>query len=435
MRNAYEKLREYVFGLEIIDTHEHVPGREAGRDAGADVLSEYLTHYFSCDLVSAGLTPEQLEFVRDRSQPMPKRWKLAEPYWEAARNTGYGRSLDIAARDLYGFARIDGKTIVPLNEAFVAARAAGRWYQNVLKDKSRIRVSILDSDLGCDRRYFRSTARLDDFIMVSNAGRLRELERRAGMGIHSLGDLEDACEKVLDDSIRRGMLCLKSGLAYQRPLRYEKVTRADAEGEFNAIYADRDIAAQGREANWGRTARLQDYMMHHVCRLANARQLIFQIHTGILEGIGNYVYHTDPSLLSNLFIEYEDIRFDCFHIGYPYQQTLAVLAKNFRHVFIDFCWAHIISPTASINALAEYLDSVPANKISAFGGDYCFVDGIYGHQHIARKNVARVLAQKVADGVFDLDRARQLARMLLHDNPLAIFNLEKALKAKRTPKR
>ena len=156
--------------------------------------------------------------------------------------------------------------------------------------------------------------------------------------------------------------------------------------------------------------------------------------TGIQEGNGNYVYHSDPSLLTNLFVEYPDIRFDCFHIGYPYQQVLAALAKNFRNVFIDFCWAHIISPAASVTAMAEYLDSVPANKISGFGGDYCFVDGIFGHQAMARENIARTLAGRVDLGRCDLDRAKQLATMLLHDNPVAIFGLEKELK-KKSPRK
>jgi hypothetical protein len=65
MTSTCEQLREYIFGLDIIDTHEHLPGREENRDKNADVLSEYLTHYFSCDLVSAGLTPEQLQIARD----------------------------------------------------------------------------------------------------------------------------------------------------------------------------------------------------------------------------------------------------------------------------------------------------------------------------------------------------------------------------------
>ncbi|KKL79610.1 hypothetical protein LCGC14_2013110, partial [marine sediment metagenome] len=128
------------------------------------------------------------------------------------------------------------------------------------------------------------------------------------------------------------------------------------------------------------------------------------------------------------FMAYRNIRFDLFHIGYPYQQTVSALAKNFRNVFIDFAWAHIISPTASVNALVEYLDAVPANKIIGFGGDYAFIDGVYGHQVIARENIARALAIKVRHGAMDLDRARQVAGMLLMDNPVAILGLEKFLK-------
>jgi len=247
------------------------------------------------------------------------------------------------------------------------------------------------------------------------------LAKRAGAsGIHCLDDLEAACRRTLEGAIERGAACIKSGLAYRRPLRYEKVARARAEEDFNAIDAEESFSGP----TLGYSGKLQDYMMHYVCRLADERGLVFQLHTGLQEGNGNYIYHSDPSLLTNLFLEYANVRFDVFHIGYPYQQTLSALAKNFRNVFIDFCWAHIISPAAATAAMAEYLDAVPANKISGFGGDYCFVDGIYGHQVIARENVARALALKVEQGAFDLDRARRIAGMVLHDNPARLFGLE-----------
>ena len=83
----------------------------------------------------------------------------------------------------------------------------------------------------------------------------------------------------------------------------------------------------------------------------------------------------------------------------------------------------MMSPFAAINALVEYLDFVPANKICGFGGDFCFVDGVYGHQYLARENIARALSIKIDEGVFDLDKAKQIAKMILHDNPLAIFEL------------
>lgn len=431
MDKVYEQLREYVFGLDIIDTHEHLPAREEWRNQERDVLGEYLCHYMNCDLVSAGLRREQLAEVTDPARPLMQRWRLIEPYWQAARNTGYARALDITVRDLYGIERIDGSTIEAVNAAFCAARKAGGTYENVLKRKSRIRLSILDAIAGkgleCDRRYFAPAVRLDAFVMLQNVDNLAALAKWARMpAIHTLADLEEACERVLDDAIARGMLCLKTGIAYSRPLRFEKVPRCDAEREFSALCAGSNSP--------GGMRLVQDHMMHHVLRLADRRGLVLQVHTGLQEGNGNYIQHSDPSLLTNLFMEYPNVRFDCFHIGYPYQQVLSALAKNFRNVFIDFAWAHIISPAASIAALVEYLDSVPANKISGFGGDYILVDGVYGHQYMARENIARALAIKVQQGAFCMDDAQRIAKMVLHDNPVAIFGLQDALaKAALTP--
>lgn len=430
MSHTFEQLHQYVCDLEIFDTHEHLPAYEKSRPMGQDVLTEYLMHYFSCDLLSAGLSDEGMAFVRDSSKPLADRWRTVEPYWEAARNTGYGRSLDIAARDLYGLARIDGKTIAALDEAFRAARAAGGTYEDILKKRSKIRLSVVDAVLeggkiDCDRRFFRAAARLDDAILVGTMTSPAQIARQAGMsGIHCLTDLEQAVERIVDKAFVAGAACLKCALAYVRTLKFEKVSAAAAEDDFNRMLAS-DAPAATEWANYRPfwLPKLQDYLMHALCRLADARGLVFQVHTGLQEGNGNHIANADPTLLSNLFVEYPNVKFDLFHIGYPYQQTLSALAKNFRNVFIDFAWAHIVSPTAAVSALVEYLDAVPANKISAFGGDYCFVDGIYGHQVIARQNVARALAIKVEQDAFDLDRAKQIAKMILHDNPSTLFGL------------
>lgn len=49
--------------------------------------------------------------------------------------------------------------------------------------------------------------------------------------------------------------------------------------------------------------------------------------------------------------------------------------------------------------------------------------GIYGHLQLARENVSRVLAEKVREGVFDMDRALEIAHALFYDNPKRIFGL------------
>jgi len=423
MTSTYEALREHVFSLDIIDTHEHLPPFEADRPKDTDVLAEYLSHYFSSDLVSAGLSDEGVASARDASKPLAQRWKTVEPYWEAARNTGYARSLDVAARELYGVREITGDTIEELNEAFVAAREAGGHYDTVLKRKSRIRCSIEDWQSSCvfrsgdevDARYFRPVFRCDAFIAPEGPQQLEGLAHETGVPIKTVDDLKAACEVYVERELGRGAVGVKCGLAYMRPLKFETTSVTEAAEDFAGLL-------QGAE-QWS-LKRLQDHMMHHVCALADARGLPFQIHTGLQEGSGNFIANSEPSQLTNLFMAYPNVKFDVFHIGYPYQQTLSALAKNFRNVFVDFCWAHVISPTASVRALVEYLDAVPANKILGFGGDYNFVDGVVGHAFIARENVARALAIKVDEGVFDLNRARQLAQMILHDNPAALFGLQ-----------
>ena len=422
MDETYQDILGFVNGLEIVDTHEHVPGMESARERDTDVLKEYLTHYFSRDLISAGLNEADFAKVIDNRRPLMERWTIVEPYWEIARHTGYGRALDITARGLYGIEGISRATIEPLNEAFLAHLGPGQ-YQYVLQQKSRIRVSLLDNVGDCDETFFRRVVGINHFVLPSRRQEVEAVERESGIRITALEDWLEACEAAFERLPEQHAVALKMSLAYMRSLRFERVPRHRAEEAFAAIFATKHFP------DWDNPPVLpnkdfQDYMMHFILRQANRRHLTVQVHTGLQEGNGNLIYHSDPALLSNLFLEYPDVDFDLFHIGYPYQHVLSALAKMFPNVYIDMCWAHIISPVACVNALVEWLDAVPANKISAFGGDYGFIDAIYGHQSMARVNVSKALAIKVRDGVFGVDRAKQIAEMLFVSNPISIFKLE-----------
>ncbi|MFA6107661.1 MAG: amidohydrolase [Candidatus Latescibacterota bacterium] len=419
-RGTRDELAGYIGELQILDSHEHLPN-ERDRPAEADVLAEWLIHYFSCDLVSAGLSDDGLARARDSRVDLLARWDLVEPYWEAARTTGYGRSLDLAARDLYGVDGVRRQTLGRLNEAFVAARERGGHYRYVLKEKGRIALSLVDSNLECDREFFATAVRLDHFIMPTHRCEIRNQGRDVGVQVHSLEDWEEALRRQLGRAFDQGAVVVKHGLAYMRSLLYEKTTRAEAEREFQEFFRAEHAPEWRLPLKAGRA--LQRHMMHALLRLADQQGLTVQVHTGLQEGNGNVIVDANPVNLTNCFLEYENVTFDLFHMGYPYTQELSNLAKNFRNVTIDMCWGHIISPEAARRALIEWLDAVPANKIIGFGGDYCFVDGVYGHQHLARQNIAAALATKVADGSFDLERAKEIARWLLVDNPTRILRL------------
>ena len=54
--NTFEELKDYIFTLPIIDTHEHLPSTEEVRNWDMDVLKEYI-RYWPAGCVSRELDP------------------------------------------------------------------------------------------------------------------------------------------------------------------------------------------------------------------------------------------------------------------------------------------------------------------------------------------------------------------------------------------
>ncbi len=432
---AYDDLREYLFSLTIIDTHEHLPSTEDVRDRETDVLKEYLPHYFNRDLVSAGLPEADYIKITEGELSIGEKWKMVEDYWEMSRLTGYGRALDISVRELYGIDRISGDTIEELNGKFLESLKPGH-FKKVLSEKCNIETSLLsvetleeeydplqERSICCDRDLYTPVFIINNYIHPGDWDDIRRVERESGIRITSFNAWLEATEVSIGKAMREGSRILKNSTAYVRSLNYEVTTRREAEEAFNIIFKTKHFPDWDRQPAWP-AKPFQDYMYHFILDIANRENLVMQIHTGIQEGNGNCISNSNPEYLDKLILKYPDVDFDLFHIGYPYQNVITVLAKNFPNAYIDMCWAHIVSPNASVAAIVEWIDTVPLNKISAFGGDYLFIDGVYGHQYLARENVAKALALKVREGLFDVDRAKEIGKLFFYDNPKHIFSIE-----------
>ena len=88
------------------------------------------------------------------------------------------------------------------------------------------------------------------------------------------------------------------------------------------------------------------------------------------------------------------------------------------------CWTYVISPSYSERFLHEWIETVPANKIMAFGGDYSFVEAVYAHSIMARQIIAKVLVEKVRSRYMTENEAIDIAKMILRENALRIFKIE-----------
>ncbi len=411
------ELRDEVLGLWALDAHEHLHLPEQHAEHANDCF--YLTsHYLNADLVSAGMPQEEMAALQDTAIPLERRWASFAPSWEFARTTGYGQAVQRCVRELFGLDGLHEGTYRHLSEMVRANAGKPDWYEYVLKERGRFIGCVVDiwTTRG-DRRYFLPVMRFDELIMAhERADVLSRKECREYQEPGSLAEYLQCLDAALERYVQEGIVGLKCGLAYQRTLRFEVVPRSEAEPLFDrALRGD----LPGAEAK-----PLQDFLFHEVCDRAGAHGLPYQIHTGLQAGnTGADIVRTNPALLTNTLKAHPGTTFDLFHGGYPYGGELATLGKNFPNAHINACWLAIISPTVLRRQLHEWLDTVPHNKIQAFGGDYRMPELSYAHSLMAREAVADVLAERVEAGYLAESDAPVLARRLLADNGVAFFKL------------
>ena len=425
-----QRIREYVDNMKVVDTHEHLTVPTDVTNLYAPDFSLLFLQYPSDDFNSAGW-PWGSSFYDNKflsgSMTVKEKWDKVKPYWEASFNTAYNRAMLLSAMQLFGVETIDNSTVEELSAKIANAyKNPVKWYDEVLKEKCRFEYVIKDQfnyphDTLLGRSMFRFVKRFDNFVYINSKQDIANLEKQGQSKIGTLDGLIAELKESFSTSISQGIIGIKNALAYDRVIFYENVSKERAEEVFNKILNSPDNVGFTFEE----VKPLQDYMMHRVLDLARENRLPVQIHTGLQAGWeGHNIENAKPTHLVNLFQEYPEVKFILFHGSYPYGGELSTLAKNFPNVYIDMCWLYIISPSYSERYLNEWLETVPANKIMAFGGDYAIVEGVYSHLVFAKQVISNVLISKVRNGYFTEAEALKVAQMILHDNAVRIFKLK-----------
>jgi len=264
--------------------------------------------------------------------------------------------------------------------------------------------------------------RFDRFIIPAGPSDIRQLEALTDISITTVAALKRAAQRSFEQNLAQGMRAIKIALAYYRELKFEEKSENDAEVDFEKLMKGPTENRGFRGAFIRPYRRPEDHMFHHVIRLAESHDIPVQVHTGAFAGSGGVITNSKPTHLINTFLLYPRVRFDIFHLSFPYEQELGTLAKSFPNVYADFCWAHVLSPVAARRALDEYLETVPLNKFFGFGGDYKHVELTYAHARLARQTIAQVLAGKVQAGFCTEREAREIGRMILYENAARFFS-------------
>jgi uncharacterized protein len=242
--------------------------------------------------------------------------------------------------------------------------------------------------------------------------------------------LEQYTTKVVTPTLevqkKNGAVAVKFEAAYLRALNFEQVSQAEA----NRIYLR---YARGGIPNKPAYASLQDYLFKYIAAEAGRLGLPVHIHTGA--GCGSYfmLSGSDPLLLDAMLNDPElrKTNFVLIHggAGAFTKQTAFLLSKP--NVYADFSEQNWLISTRKLSeVLRDFLEWYP-EKIM-FGTDLFPGTPEIDWEEIgwqttqeAREALAIALTGMIEDKQLTRERALELARMVLRENAIKLYGLQK----------
>jgi hypothetical protein len=426
---AAGRLREAIDSTLWIDTHEHlVPerarlGAEACRFVDAADRTEavipadwtaLIAGYCVNDMTAAGLPSESLADLRGDYLSPREKWSIAEPYFLAARNTGYLKAVDLSTDKLFGM-QLAADTCEAIDVAARGLRRPG-YYQRVLAAAGveRCQVHSLDSEDDPCPDEWEEPLDQDLSLYPLVTGQHPRAETLARIDVRELRDYENVIEACFERSARR-VVAAKCLWAYYRPL---AVVPSDAPPAQGFLRLRRGSASPTDRRH------VEDYLFLRALDHAAKHDLPVKLHVGYLAGnalpeLAYLSHHVDDA--AALAQSRPQNRFVLMHMGWPYQEHLIAAAKHLANVTVDLCWAWILAPWSTTDFVCRFLTTAPATKLLCFGGDYAAVETIVGHAEIARRGLENALERLIQADWMSTDTACAAVHQLMRGNAERLF--------------
>ena len=139
---------------------------------------------------------------------------------------------------------------------------------------------------------------------------------------------------------------------------------------------------------------------------------------------GSRVSQRTIGQLAEMIARHPRLRFQCFLASRHVNQSLCTLARELPNFSLAGYWWHNFFPNAIGQVLAERLEMLPANKQVGFFSDAYCVEWTYAKAVIVRKQMARVLADKIEQGQYSTEEALAVARAVLFDSPQTLLGMK-----------
>lgn len=445
-----DSLENSLGEVPILDVHTHLCGAKLAARGLHDIL---LYHMLVSDLYSAGC-PSGARLTQFPNWPTPeearRRLEEALPYLPRIQNTSGWWGVRIILRDLYDWREPITSSNWQRLDGLVRERADdGAWARSILQ-----RAKIQRTSAEYCRR---GQGEADDVLqyslewgmfMRSQWGEydtaVYDLEHTWGrppeapvaiLGgvarpapdrtIKTLADVHAAIRHYVDsipyDQVISTATGISTDIDYRLPTDSEMA--AALQRRAQAGPAERDIyAAYIGEAFLAALEKRGDKIVFQFS--LGAEPLPFET--------ASRVSQKTLAQLAEIVGRHPKLRFQCFLSSRHANQTLCTLCRELPNFSLAGYWWHSFFPAAIRHVMAERLDMVPVNKQAGFFSDAYVVEWAYAKTVIVRKQMARVLAEKVAQGQYSMPEAIHVAREILFETPQTLLGMAPA-PGKATP--
>ena len=309
----------------------------------------------------------------------------------------------------------------PTPDAVHAARLArglGPLVREIV-ERANFKTWLIDTGYGGDTTYSLDELRLLAPCRIEEILRLEPMIERLILESADFDAFIDAYRAELEDLRARGIVGLKSVIAYRTGLHVELVEQPDAEAAFA------DVHERARRDGRIRIASkpLLDHLVVLAVEAAARQEVPIQFHTGLGDPDLDLTL-VDPAALRVLFSDlFRAAPIVLLHTGYPYVRSLAYLAAMFPNVYADMGEAILFAAGEATQITRELLGLAPASKI-LFSTDASLVPELYWvGARLGRRALGRVLDEHIADGAIDERTALDWAERILWRNSERVYGL------------
>jgi glucuronate isomerase len=433
-------LEEGLASIPILDAHTHIDASHLAARGLHDIL---LYHMVISDLSSAGCPNRaRLSEQPDRAEAEQRLIEVL-PYLPYIQNTSIFWGVRILLKDLYGWTE-------PINaqnwrrlDGLIRERTADPYWPVEMMRRSGVQRT-------CTELWRGRGGKADDLLQYSlewaffaraqwgvNDMALFELENawnqpepgaslpvtmggqrpRLAKTIRSLDDVQAA----LDDYVAR--IPYGKVLSTAQHISTDINFRPVSDAEMAAAIARRAQATpleRDLYASYIQEAFLQRLEAH-------ANQIVYQFSLGaepLPFETGSKLKQDTIYHVAEMLSRHPRLRFQVFLSSEHANQALCTIARQLPNLSLAGYWWHNFFPGIICKVMSDRLDMLAANRQIGFFSDAYCVDWQYAKVILVRKQMARVLAEKVDQGQYTIDEALGIARQILFDSPQSLLGMQ-----------